>query len=232
MLKSLVDAPPKSRKRRSNKNKPVVERVWGNNLFLTSTNAGASPQRVIGLHPRNLQDDRLLMQADIYETYRIEKITIEFLGNPGDGLVVAYRPGTTVDATPINVEQVSTMDCVAKTWPDQTVPTALVLNRAELRGEKDFYGTTDTSDLPGAIFVSSFSSAGATTAADVQLFIRYEYGFYGRVDPSITRARIIADLGSSIRTTEVVLIDDSSSDGDEVAAARLVLRNRYLKKAS
>ncbi len=192
---------------RGNMNRPpVVEKFYGHTLFLTSTNAGATAQRVVGMHPRNMQDDRLLLMADMYETYAIQNFRVRYMGHSNNGLIVAYRPGLTIDATPVNAEQVSVSDRMKISFCDQTVPVTLNLSPGMLHGEKDYYGTTDTTDQPGALFISAFSTAGATVAADFQLWFSYEYVFYGRVDPAVTKARILKDL------------KDADDDGDTVAS--------------
>ncbi len=205
-----------TRGRKNTGRKGLVEQIFrGNTIFLTSTVAGASLQRVVGLHPRNLQDDRAIEQADIYECFRFIKFSVQAMGANNNGIVVSYRPGLTVDSTPVNVEQVSTADRMVCTLPDQTFPARLRLRAPELRGEKEYYGTTDTTDLPGAFFISSFSTAGATVATDVQLIFRYVIAFYGPVDPAITYRRMAARYGAL-----PLALPDSSSDSEEIVVTR------------
>ncbi len=192
---------------------PSVQKMWGHVLFLSDTVVGSSLQRVVGVHPRNMQDDRLIAYADMFEGYRFEALTFEFLGGSGDGISLSYRPMLTVDATPVNVEQVSNIDRNAITWPQQTRPARLSISRAELSGEKPWFDTTNTSDTCGAFFVSAFNSAGATVAIDVQIKISYRVGFYGPVDPAITLARL-RDLARDTPEDEVLLADESDSEGD------------------
>lgn len=185
--------------------RPVV--VRGHNAFTGTSSADGSPQQTFPLHPDSLQSGRLVDFVECFECFKALRIRIHFcLAGNGANIGVAYRPGLSIDTPPSSFAHIVDTDCFAMSYPGLTTPRVLNVPVSEAKGEKEWYSTSDNTDVPGHFWVSVLSAAtNAATSQVFFLFVEWEFAFYGPVNRAVTLDRMRTQLRKEI---VVELIED------------------------
>jgi hypothetical protein len=182
-----------------------TEVVSGHSVITAATIVSGAPQTNIKLHPLLLGSSRLQLYADMFEGFRVLSFRVTFLQGHETGAfagdapgLVGYVPMQKLDTVPISSAQVSNLDHMATAFYQQSVPVALKLNPAILRGDKEYYDTTVATDGPGfLVFCVTNNVSGVAAVGSLKVRFDWRFEFYGRTDPAVTLNR------QFLRTSEV-----------------------------
>lgn len=202
--------------------------VSGHNIFTGTSVVTGSNQFSVGLHPRQMQSNRLTSYADIFEGYRIDKLAVHFcLGGSGSNIGVAYLPTRSLDVSALNFQSITETDRFAMSYPGLTTPRVLRIGKADLHGEFDWYDTTNTGEAPGILQLSILSSATNLAVAQVfLLYFEWTMTFYGPENPSLTMARMRERVRQQILDEE--FDGESSCSSSATQPNRVIVRKKIL----
>lgn len=204
---------------------PVQETMTGDVIDSYTTVVSGTSQFTLNLSTANF-GSRVAALSDLYRLYRFVRLEAHFLPLTGAaGVIVAFASGL-LTAAPTLAQEVSQFDCVAIALPESTIPTKLVLSRAELAGIAPWYQTQGSAaepllDTQGQIVVTTFGSTALATASVALVHWRFTLEFAERLPATVTISRLRSSVRVAKRLHDPLEEDSQEEKGDRLKALTL-----------